>query len=444
MAALARGEARVCVGPRSAVFAPLPDIGLIVVDEEHDGSYKHEGDPRYDARTVARAARAEHGARAAGRQRHPAAGERRDLHRLRLPRRVDGQTLPPVEILDMRGSHHPLHPETPAALADLRRAGGKAIVLLNRRGWSNFLSCRDCGHVWMCPNCDVALVLHRGGATSPATTAVIASGCPRAAGLRLGGGRPSRGGDRADRARAAEASAAPVSRLPARRRRRRRSGRRATVLERFAAAPAAMLVGTQMVAKGHDFPDVALGVVLDADATLRFPDFRAEERTFALIAQLAGRGRARATRGGTGARPDARPRRPLDRLRRPPRLRRLPRRRARPAPSLGYPPFASLIRVVCSRRRCGVAAGAAAALHARIALPRPSPRAGAAVPAARPRAAADLIKAADRAGAIAAVGAAVEGLADRASRRGVSISVDVDPSRRHAPRGSGRPGASVD
>ena len=158
------GEARVCVGPRSAVLAPLSDIGLIVVDEEHDASYKHEGDPRYDARTVALRRARQHGAVLLAGSATPRPESVVSLRRLTLPTRIDGRGLPPVEVLDMRGSHHPLHPRTRMALADVRRAGGKAIVLLNRRGWSNFLSCRACGRVWMCPECDVALVLHRGRA----------------------------------------------------------------------------------------------------------------------------------------------------------------------------------------------------------------------------------------------------------------------------------------
>ena len=146
---LRSGEARVCVGPRSAVFAPIEELGLIVVDEEHDASYKHEGDPRYDARDVAAAA-ARCGAllllgsatpRPESVHACPACG----------CQRVDGRPLPEVEILDMRGQAHGLHPVTAHALAEVRSAGGKAIVLLNRRGWSNFLSCRSCGRVWSCP-----------------------------------------------------------------------------------------------------------------------------------------------------------------------------------------------------------------------------------------------------------------------------------------------------
>ncbi|MGH2876001.1 MAG: replication restart helicase PriA, partial [Solirubrobacteraceae bacterium] len=157
---LRTGEARVCVGPRSAVLAPLDRIGLIVVDEEHESSYKHEGDPRYDARTVARERAARHGAVLVFGSATPRPESVLAMARLRLTQRVDRRPMPAVEVLDMRDRHQPLHPETRMAFADLRRAGGKAIVLLNRRGWSNFLSCRACGRVWLCPNCEVALVLH--------------------------------------------------------------------------------------------------------------------------------------------------------------------------------------------------------------------------------------------------------------------------------------------
>ena len=145
---LRRGEARVCVGPRSAVFAPMEDVGLVVVDEEHDASYKHEGDPRYDARRVAERRALLDGAVLVAGSATPRPESFHALRRVRLPRRVDGARLPPVEVLDMRPVRGALHPRTHEALADAR----KAIVLLNRRGWSNFLTCRTCGHVWSCPS----------------------------------------------------------------------------------------------------------------------------------------------------------------------------------------------------------------------------------------------------------------------------------------------------
>ncbi|HVF80272.1 MAG TPA: primosomal protein N', partial [Solirubrobacteraceae bacterium] len=156
-ARLRSADARVCVGPRSAIFAPIERLGLIVLDEEHDSSYKHEGDPRYDARHVAARRAQQAGALLVAGSATPRPESVHALRRLRLPARVDGRPLPPVQVVDMREQHASLHPDTSHALVD----APKAIVLLNRRGWSNFVDCRSCGHAWMCPQCDVALVLHR-------------------------------------------------------------------------------------------------------------------------------------------------------------------------------------------------------------------------------------------------------------------------------------------
>ena len=424
---LCRGEAGVCVGPRSAVFAPLSRIGLVIVDEEHEGSYKHEGDPRYDARTVAEHRAREHGAVLVVGSATPRPESFRSLPRLELRGRIDGYPLPPVEILDMRGQHHPLHPETRMALADIRRSSGKAVVLLNRRGWSNFLSCRSCGRVWMCPNCEVALVLHHSGHVAChhcGHREPVPGRCPECASVAVA--RHGAGTERIERELSAALGQAgfPVLRLDA-----DASGlkQRARTLEQFAAAPAGVLVGTQMVAKGHDFPDVGLGVVLDADQTLRFPDFRAEERTFALITQLAGR----AGRGSAGGRvlvqtttPDARSIRFAARHDSEGFLSdELARREA-----LSYPPFASLIRVVCSAEDAADAEAVAGELGELIA-----PAAGTVLGPAplfrlRGRARAQLvIKAHERGAAIEAVGAAVDGIARSAAQRTVSVSVDVDP-----------------
>jgi primosomal protein N' (replication factor Y) (superfamily II helicase) len=422
------GEAKVCVGPRSAVFAPLSNIGLIVVDEEHEASYKHEGDPRYDARTVAERRAEDHGAVLLLGSATPRPESALSVPRLRLRSRVDRRPLPRVEILDMRGLHHPLHPETRMALADLRRARGKAIVLLNRRGWSNFLSCRSCGEVWMCPNCEVALVLHRSGNfvachhcghREPVPSRCGA--CASVAVARHGAGTERIEHELADALGDADF---PVLRLDAD---STGLGARGRTLERFALAPAGLLVGTQMVAKGHDFPDVALGIVLDADQTLRFPDFRSEERTFALVTQLAGRaGRA----GGAGRvlvqtlAPDAQSiafasRHDADGF----LAEELVRRRA-----LSYPPFASLIRIVCSAEETADANAVASALRDRIDPPGATLLGPAPLFRLRGRARSQLvIKAGERAVAIRAAGEAVDAVARSASKRGVSVSVDVDP-----------------
>jgi primosomal protein N' (replication factor Y) len=352
------------------------------------------------------------------------------LTRLRLARRVDSRPLPPVDVLDMRDARHPLHPLTREALGDVRRAGHKAIVLVNRRGWSNFLSCRSCGHVWSCPQCDVALVLHRSersvachhcGHREP-----VPSACPSCGSVSLA--RHGAGTERIETEliEALGDPGFPIFRLDADT--GAVKGGVARALERFDAAPAGVLVGTQIVAKGHDFPDVTLGVVLDADQTLRFPDFRAEERTFALIAQLAGR----AGRGGDGngrvlvqtLTPDAPSIASASRHDSEGFLAgELERRRA-----LAYPPFASLIRVVCSSEQEGAATAAAEAVRERILVPHATVLGPAPLFRLRGRERSQLvIKATRRRAAVAAVAAAVDAVARSPVGRRASLSVDVDP-----------------
>jgi primosomal protein N' (replication factor Y) (superfamily II helicase) len=469
---LREGEARVCVGPRSAVFAPIEDLGLIVVDEEHDSSYKHEGDPRYDARDVAAERAQRCGALLVLGSATPRPESVQRLQSLRLPRRVDGRPLPRVQVLDMRGETGGLHPLTAQALAEVRGARGKAIVLLNRRGWSNFLSCRSCGHVWECPHCDVALVLHRAdgyvschhcGHREPVPARC--GECSSTSVARHGGGTERLQHELSgllDDGREQVGRGFPVFRLDAdvlaagetTSARAVRSGAIGgeqvvsdalaeaqdsgvgALLRRFEAAECGALIGTQMVAKGHDFPDVTLGVVLDADATLRFPDFRAEERTFALIAQLAGR----VGRGSDGRvlvqtiAPEARAivhaaRHDSDGF----VAGELERRRA-----LAYPPFSHLIRIVCSAEEASDARAAACALRERMTASSPAPGASGAdglivlgpAPLFRLRGRERqvlVLKSAERLPAVQAAGEAVARVAASREHTGVSFSVDVDP-----------------
>ncbi len=427
---LREGEARVCVGPRSAVFAPIEDLGLIIVDEEHDGSYKHEGDPRYDARDVAaeRARRCSAVLLAGSATPRPESVARLPVSV--MPSRVDGRALPAVEVLDMREQCDGLHPRTAEALAEVRAARGKAIVLLNRRGWSNFLSCRSCGRVWGCPECDVALVLHRAGGYLACHHCghreQVPTRCSQCSSTSVA--RHGTGTERLQHelARVLDDGSFPIFRLDA----DVQQGV-ATLLRRFERADCGALIGTQMVAKGHDFPDVGLGVVLDADATLRFPDFRAEERTFALIAQLAGR----AGRGREGRvlvqtiAPEARS--ILHAARHDSAgfiAGELERRRA-----LGYPPFAHLIRVVCAATDAPAARAAALAVRELLAEGgQAREQRDVLGPAAlfrlrgRERSLV-MIKADERRGAVQAVDAAVRSLAAAREHAGVSFSVDVDP-----------------
>jgi primosomal protein N' (replication factor Y) len=429
---LRAGEATICVGPRSAVFAPLARPGLIVCDEEHDASYKQEGDPRYDAREVARRRAAGAGAALVLGSATPRAESWHRLDRLELPDRVDGRSLPEVEVLDMRdrgGSGGPLHARTREALGELRERGGKGIVLVNRRGWAPHLSCRECGYTWQCPGCDVSLVLHRVsglhchhcGHAQPAPRS-----CPECGSVTLA--RAGAGSERIEELLAAAVAPLPVLRLDSDS--AGRAGGHLEILAEFQAARAGLLVGTQMVAKGHDFPDVVLAVVLDADATLRFPDFRAEERTFALVSQLAGRS-GRGAGGGRVLVQTLAPEAAAIRLAADhdaPRFLagELERRR-----ELAYPPFSHLIRVELAAPagdRVAAAAGRlrdalAPALPAGDGLLGPAPRFR-----LRGRERRQLVvKATERRPAVAAVRGVVEEAAAAGSLRDVALAVDVDP-----------------
>jgi primosomal protein N' (replication factor Y) len=415
---LRSGAARVCIGPRSAVFAPIERLGLIVLDEEHDASYKHEGDPRYDARHIAARRAQRSGALLLAGSATPRPESVHALRRVRLPARVDGQRLPPVKIVDMRQTQGALHPETSHALVD----AAKAIVLLNRRGWSNFVDCRTCGHAWTCPHCDVSLVLHRSQGTLACHHCGHRERMPQRC-TACGSMNVARHGAGTERLEHdLKQIGHEVFRLDA------DVTDAGAVLRRFEAAPCGILVGTQMVAKGHDFPDVTLGVVVDADSTLRFPDFRAEERTFALVTQLAGR----AGRGPAGGRvlvqtlsPDApsiaaAARHDADGFLDGELLRR---------EALRYPPFSHLIRIVCSAPEPAAVRSAAKALRAALGdLAAAQVLGPAALFKLRGRERGQLvIKARDRAPAVHAAGAAVAAVAADRTRRGVAYSVDVDP-----------------
>ena len=424
---LRRGEASVCVGPRSAIFAPLTDVGLIVVDEEHDPSYKQEGDPRYDARHVAERRAEQSGAVLVAGTATPRPESWLRLPRIALPERVDGRGMPPVELAGMAGVNGPLHPRTREALDLVRERAEKAIVLLNRRGWSNFLSCRTCGRVWGCPNCDVTLVLHqRAGKVSChhcGHRERVPEKCPDCSSVSVA--RHGAGTERLERDLSELIAPLPVFRLDSDIAAERSAAQ--DVLRRFDRAESGVLVGTQMVAKGHDFPDVTLGVVLDADAQLRFPDFRAEERTFALVAQLAGRS-GRGRRGGRvvvqALDPEARALRHAAAHDADGFLAgELERRRV-----LRYPPYSHLIRVVCASEEPGRETEAADAIRERVA--------GAGLPVLGPAAlfrlqgrdrAQLVIKSGERAPAVTAVRTAVEAVAADRAHKGVVLSVDVDP-----------------
>jgi primosomal protein N' (replication factor Y) (superfamily II helicase) len=430
---LRSGEASVCVGPRSAVFAPVRDLGLIVIDEEHDPSYKQEGDPTYDARAVARRRAADSGAVLVAGTATPRPESWLELPRLELPRRVDGRRLPPVHLVDMREADPrsgPIHAETWEALEAVRTAGAKAIVMVNRRGFAPWLTCRSCGHHWGCPNCDVSLIVHRHSGRLVCHHCAHGEPQPRAC-SECGSttlARAGAGTERIEALLAERLEPMPVLRLDSDTAGER--GAHARILARFDELRSAVLVGTQMVAKGHDFPAVTLSAILDADATLRFPDFRAEERTFAMVAQLAGR----SGRGEAGGEVIVQTLAPaassIEHATRHDSAGflevELERRRV-----LHYPPFSHLTRVNLAAELEPKLDEVAAALAAELrrGLPAGSELLGPA-PMFRVRnryRRRILIKADDREGTIGAVREVVERRAGDRSLKDVAVGVDVDP-----------------
>lgn len=422
-----RGEADIVVGPRSAVFAPTQNLGLIIVDEEHDASYKQDGDPRYDARDIAlKRAELEDATLLSGSATPRAEGWERSEH-ITLPQRVDGSPLPPVQLIDMTGEQSALHPLTAAALAGVAARNEKAIVLLNRRGWSNFLSCGDCGNTWICPNCDVTLVLHNAQAEMRCHHCGhrehVPEQCPECGSSAIA--RHGTGTERlASELKHAIGAITGIHRLDADTAARHGV---ATVLNQFERAESGVLIGTQMVAKGHDFPDVTLGVVVDADSTLNFPDFRAEERTFALVAQLAGR----SGRGSADGRVLVQTRAPNNRA-----LvhaaehdsegfvtSELERREI-----FAYPPYGHMIKIQTASEDYAVAQTAAEHLAAAIELS--DGRLLGPTPLFKRKGLERFqieIKAYDREPAVKAVREAVELTAASRAGRGAKFSVDVDP-----------------
>jgi primosomal protein N' (replication factor Y) (superfamily II helicase) len=430
---LRSGEARVCVGPRSAVFAPVRDLGLIVIDEEHDSSYKQEGDPCYDARTVARRRAGECAAALVAGTATPRPESWLELPRIELARRVDGRRMPPVEVLDMRRSDQragPLHPATWAALERVRAAGAKAIVMVNRRGFAPWLICRSCGRHWGCPNCDVSLIVHRQAGRIVchhcAHSEPLPAACPDCGSTTLS--QAGAGTEQIEALLNEQLGSMPVFRLDSDTVTGR--GAHARILAGFGEADSAVLVGTQMVAKGHDFPEVTLSAIVDADATLRFPDFRAAERTFAMVAQLAGRS-GRGEAGGETIVQTLAPQAPsiLHAARHDSAGflgEEVERRRA-----LRYPPFSHLARVVLKSESEPRLDQAAAKLAAALAesLPEDTDLLGPA-PMFRVRNRYRrrlLTKAGDREATVAGIRDAVDRLAGERSFKDVAVGVDVDP-----------------
>ena len=301
-----RGEARIVLGARSAVLAPIDNLGLVILDEEHDGAYKQDEAPRYHARQAAWLRASAAGATMILGSATPSleaahAADNKSLTRLRLPARIAGRELPEVEIVDMRpllrehyqdpARHGPLilSPALETALRETVAAGRQALVLLNRRGYGGRMACLRCGEIVECRRCGVAFTLHRRGSLAVCHACGVGMAPPEDC--------PGCGGDvlrsegfGTERVEEEVARLLPETRIERFDRDTTRArGSHARTLGAFRRGEIGVLVGTQMIAKGHDFPAVTLVGVVAADGGLGAPDFRAAERTFQLLTQVAGR-----------------------------------------------------------------------------------------------------------------------------------------------------------
>jgi len=297
---LRSGEARVVIGTRSAVFAPVSDLGVIVVDEEHESSYRQQESPYYNGRdTAVMRALKERAVVVLGSAtpsletfQNARAGKYRYL---RLPSRIADRAMATAEIVDMReafrrsGRPEVFSPELIEALGETHARGQQSIILLNRRGYSSFVICRSCGERYNCPNCDVTLTFHRSERSMVCHYCNLRQAVPDACHACRG---PfihfvGEGTEQIEEILRKKFPGLRIARLD-RDTTARRSHYEETILS-FGAGELDMLVGTQMIAKGHDFPNVTLVGVVSVDAGLAIPDFRAAERAFQLITQVAGR-----------------------------------------------------------------------------------------------------------------------------------------------------------
>ena len=305
---LRSGRRRIAVGARSALFAPVSDLGVIVVDEEHDGSYKQSESPRYQARDMAVVRSAQEGALCVLGSATPALESWHNVQRgkfrlVSLPDRVGGGALPPVRLIDLREARKQNTEKNGArseaglvltaplveAMRDRLRRGEQTILLLNRRGYSSFVQCRECGGVEICPACSISLTYHRGKSRlvchhcrheQPAPER-----CPRCGSTDLS--FRGLGTEQVERVVAETFPEARLARMDV----DTTSGKWShhEILGRVEGGEVDILLGTQMIAKGLDFPGVTLVGVVNADVGIHLPDFRATERTFQLLSQVAGR-----------------------------------------------------------------------------------------------------------------------------------------------------------
>jgi primosomal protein N' (replication factor Y) len=361
----AAGTIDVVVGARSAVFAPFEDIGIIVVDEEHDSSYKQQDSPRYNAREVALMRGRMEGAVVVLGSATPRLETYFDAlygaYRLyELPERIAGGSMPEVEIVDMKGveGRSPVSPEAEAAIGESLERGEQVVLFLNRRGFANFVQCRDCGFVPRCRNCHVTLTYHiRQKQLRCHYCDYSEAGrdtCPKCGGSNIEYvGSGTQKVEDYIKERFPGAAAARFDRDST-----RLKGSAEALLTDFDGGLVSMLVGTQMVAKGHDFKGVGLVVVVNADVSMNLPDFRSAERTFQILTQVAGR----AGRGGFPGRviiQTFNPGHHAVRFARDHDFKGFFAEEVELREELSYPPFARLVRVVAESGREAAAKEAA-------------------------------------------------------------------------------------
>ena len=309
--ALKRGEKRIAVGARSAIFAPLANLGAVIVDEEHEGSYKNGETPRYHAREVSVVRAREEGAIVVLGSATPSLESWHNTESgkytlLTLPERVGAGRMPSVDVVDLRRKGHEITSEFSSVVGErLERAlherlerEEQSILLLNRRGYASFVQCGDCGYVVSCPNCSITLTYHR------APERLICHYCLHQTPLvtrcvRCGGSTVRQRGlgtQQVERLLGERWPAARIARMDV----DTTSGKwaHAEILDRVGRGEVDILLGTQMIAKGLDFPNVTLVGVVDADVGINLPDFRASERSFQLLSQVAGRA-GRGPKGGS-------------------------------------------------------------------------------------------------------------------------------------------------
>ena len=351
---IASGRVGVVVGARSAIFAPTPRLGLIVIDEEHESSFKQATSPRYHARDVAEwIARAEGVPLVLG-SATPSLETfdrclRGDWRMCRLPHRVGGTQLPAVITVDLRDpssrSHGVVSPRLAAGIRWALDSGGQVMLLLNRRGFATHVQCRGCGHTARCPQCDLALTLHqpgnRGICHGCGLVSRLPSACPDCGGPRLS--QRGTGTQRLEEQIRATFPAARVARMDTDTMRSRGSHER--TLDAFRRQEIDILVGTQMIAKGLDFPAVMLVGVVHADAALHLADFRASERTCQLVTQVAGRS-GRGPLGGRVVVQTSTPDHPAILAAAAHDYEAFVRSELPIRQTLLYPPFGSIVRVV--------------------------------------------------------------------------------------------------